>query len=302
MSLCLHLRILYLSQMVNTLLSSLRHVLKQQDEFRARIKHRHQTFWTPENAELVRNTPAYAGDSLEKWQDVPLWQRKLSNKYNARQFAVAMGCKVADLYWKGRNPEEIDFDSLPEQFVIRPTIGHSSGNVFVMDKGLNYFDNKSYTAGQIRMALGQAISTSPNLEFLIEEFLQENAGEYKILNDYKFFCFNGEIASCQLINRLGPKAGFGSFYDEYWRPMEAVHPGYTLIPPQPRPNCLEEMVEHVKTLSKAYQIFCRIDFYATTKGAVFGEFTPTPGMGAGYSKFGQRLLLSYWDKYCTGLV
>jgi len=213
-----------------------------------------------------------------------------------------MGCKVADLYWKGRDPANIDFGHLPEQFVIRPTIGHSSGNVFVMDKGLNHFSGTTYTAEQIRSTMAKAILALPKLEFLIEEFLQEHAEGYKILNDYKFFCFNGEIASCQLINRLGPKAGLGSFYDEHWQPMEAVHPGYTLTSPQPRPDCLEEMVAQVKMLSKVYQIFCRIDFYATTKGAVFGEFTPTPGMGAGYSRFGQKLLLSYWDKYCTGLV
>jgi hypothetical protein len=243
-----------------------------------------------------------AEDALQQWQDVENWQRKLSNKHNARLFAAKMGCKVASLYWKGRNPDDINFDKLPEQYVIRPTIGHSSANVFIMDKGLNYFDQIIYTPEEIKMALKQALGESTRLEFLIEEFLQEEPGKYKILNDYKFFCFNGEIASCQLINRLGPKAGFGSFYDENWQPMEAVHPGYTLVPPQPKPACLEEMVAYVKTLSKAYKIFCRIDFYATTKGAVFGEFTPTPGMGAGYSRFGRQLLLSYWDKYCKGLV
>lgn len=297
-----HLRTLFLKQMINTVFRSFRRILKPQDQLSRRIQERHEIFWTPDNAEEIRNTPARAEDSLEKWQDVENWQRKLSNKYNARQFALKMGCKVADLYWKGCNPDDIDFNSLPAQYVIRPTIGHSSVNVFIMDDGLNYFDETTYTPEQIKMAMRQALQHTPWMEFLIEEFLQEQAGSYKILNDYKFFCFNGEIASCQLINRLGPKAGFGSFYDENWTPMQAVHPGYTLVPPQPKPDCLVEMVEHVKRLSSAYKIFCRIDFYATTKGAVFGEFTPTPGMGAGYSAFGRRLLISHWDKYCTGLV
>jgi hypothetical protein len=132
--------------------------------------------------------------------------------------------------------------------------------------------------------------------------LQEEPGEYHILSDYKFFCFNGEIASCQVINRTGPRAGYGSFYDENWNSMEAVHPGYPIIKAQPKPACLDEMIGQVKKLSRAYQIFVRIDFYATTKGAVFGEFTPTPGLGYGYSVYGQKLLLSYWDKYCGGLV
>lgn len=288
--------------MVSSMLGTIRRVFKQQDEFSKRIKHRHRAFWSPENAEDVRNTIMDAEDSMERWQREEYWQRKLSNKYNAKQFALKLGCKVADLYWNGRDVETIDFSQFPEQYVIRPTIGHSSGNVFIMDKGYNLFDNLYYENEDIRRLLASKLAESPRLEFLIEEFLQEEPGKYKVLNDYKFFCFNGEIASCQLINRLGPKAGFGSFYDEHWNPMEAVHPGYTLVAPKPRPECLEEMVQQVKVLSRAYKIFCRIDFYATTKGAVFGEFTPTPGMGEGYSKFGQRLLLRYWDKYCADLV
>jgi hypothetical protein len=288
--------------MVSSMLGRLKSIFREQEEFSRRIKHRHRLFWSPHNAEDVRNTIMSSEDSMEKWQDVAHWQRKLSNKYNAKQFAIKMGCNVANLYWKGRDVHTIDFNHLPKQYVIRPTVGHSSGNVFVMNDGYNLFDNRSYEAAEIRGKLALKLAEKPRLEFLIEEFLQEEPDQYKVLNDYKFFCFNGEIASCQLINRLGPKAGFGSFYDEHWNPMEAVHPGYTLVAPKPRPECLEEMVQQVKILSEAYKIFCRIDFYATTKGAVFGEFTPTPGMGEGYSKFGQRLLLNYWDKYCAGLV
>ena len=288
--------------MVSSMLGRLKSIFREQEEFSRRIKHRHRLFWSPHNAEDVRNTIMSSEDSMEKWQDVAHWQRKLSNKYNAKQFAIKMGCNVANLYWKGRDVHTIDFNHLPKQYVIRPTVGHSSGNVFVMNDGYNLFDNSSYEAAEIRGKLALKLAEKPRLEFLIEEFLQEEPDQCKVLNDYKFFCFNGEIASCQLINRLGPKAGFGSFYDEHWNPMKAVHPGYTLVAPKPRPECLEEMVQQVKILSEAYKIFCRIDFYATTKGAVFGEFTPTPGMGEGYSKFGQRLLLNYWDKYCAGLV
>lgn len=284
------------------MLTIIRKLVKNQSEFTKRIKRRHREFWLPGNAEEVRNSNVSIDDPLHKWQDVINWQRKLSNKYNAKVFAQKLGCKVSDLYWRGSDVNQIDFNSLPDQYVIRPTIGHSSKSVFLMNKGLNLFDQKTYTPEAIRNALEQQIQQSPRLEFLIEEFLQETPGEYKVLSDYKFFCFNGEIASCQLINRTGPKAGFGSFYDEHWNPMEAVHPGYTLVPPQPAPACLEEMVDQVKKLSKAYQIFCRIDFYATTKGAVFGEFTPTPGLGQGYSSFGQNLLVAYWDKHCKGLI
>jgi|GEM_PF-4584766 len=52
--------------MTGNVLSSLRQVLKKQDEFNRRIKHRHKIFWTPDDAEEIRNTPTNSGDSIEK--------------------------------------------------------------------------------------------------------------------------------------------------------------------------------------------------------------------------------------------
>jgi hypothetical protein len=43
------------------------------------------------------------------------------------------------------------------------------------------------------------------------------------------------------------------------------------------------MTEAAVRFSKAYEIFCRVDFYATDKGAVFGEFTPIPAVGKGFT-------------------
>ncbi|MEJ7682262.1 MAG: hypothetical protein WKG06_31315 [Segetibacter sp.] len=71
-----------------------------------------------------------ANDTMEKWKDVKNWQRKLSNKYNSREFARKHSCRVPELYWKGNNYTAIDFDNLPEHYVIRPTKGHSLKLVF----------------------------------------------------------------------------------------------------------------------------------------------------------------------------
>ena len=77
---------------------------------------------------------------------------------------------------------------------------------------------------------------------------------------------------------------------------------YPLGEVQQPPKCLSEMIECARRLSKAYEIFCRIDFYATDKGAVFGEFTPTPAVGNGFTPNGDKLLADYWDRYCKGSI
>ena len=60
------------------------------------------------------------------------------------------------------------------------------------------------------------------------------------------------------------------------------------------PECFDEMVEAVKKIGSTLGIYMRIDMYATAKGAVFGEFTPTPHGGKGYSEWADKYLGSFW--------
>jgi hypothetical protein len=271
-------------------------------EFTDRVLKRHKIFWGDPASEKIRNVRMSHTDPIEKWMDVPFWQRKLSNKANAREFALLQGCKVPDLYWRGSDVEHIDFSILPPYYVIRPTTGHSSKMVFVMDHGTNLFDGNKYTPAEIVAALKPAVEMKADQEFLIEEFLQNEEGKHDILTDYKFFCFNGEIATVWEIQRTGPKTGFATFYDENWNQIDEVHMFYPPKPKGPAPECFPDMVRQAKSLSKAYGIFVRLDFYATNRGAVFGEFTPTPALGKGHTRFGKRLMIKYWDKYCKGLI
>ena len=284
------------------ILKNIYRMVRDSGEFPARIRARHKIFWSDPLAEEIRNDKMNESDPLEKWMDVPHWQRKLSNKFNAREFAKMQGCQVPDLYWKGRDVDSIDFSSLPEHYVIRPTIGHSANFVYLMKNGLNLFDNKTYTPDEIKQDLKNAIAGVAHLEFLFEEFVQTEAGEYRIPNDYKFWCFRGVIASIAVIDRVSPKLGYSHFYDENWQKMKKIHfkyPGKEELQP---PLCFNEMLMHAKKLSTAYGIFVRLDFFATNKGPVFGEFTPTPAMGKSFTPYGKKLLLNYWDKYCPGLV
>jgi hypothetical protein len=277
-------------------------IFKMPNEITTRIKTRHRKFWSDPNAEKVRNTFTAPDDPIEKWRNVENWQRKLSNKLNSRNFALAHNCRVPQLYWCGRNIKDINFDAFPKNYVIRPTIGHSSKLVFLMKEGYNLFENKAYSTDELKAVLQQAIDNNENLQFLIEEFLKDESGEQKILNDYKLFCFNGEIACVNIIDRFSPNTGTSTFYTEQWELIPSVNKIYPSGSYTPPPKCFNEILAQAKELSKSYKVFVRIDLYATDKGAVFGEFTPTPGMGGGFTKFGQKLLISYWNKYCNGMI
>ncbi len=109
---------------------------------------------------------------------------------------------------------------------------------------------------------------------------------------------DGEVAAIQVIDRLGPCKGFTSCYDENWQLIENVNIYYSKGAYQPPPEGLKEMAEKAKELSKACGIFCRIDFYATDKGALFGEFTPTPFMGSFFTPEADKSSINYWDRFC----
>jgi hypothetical protein len=271
-------------------------------KFSERLKNRHKIFWNDPNAEVVRNTIMDASDPMEKWQDARLWQRKLSNKYNSREFARKHDCRVAKLYWKGRDYHNINFDSFPDFFVIRPTIGHSLNQVFLMKGSFNLMDEKTYSKDDIKLALSKALSANEKLEFLIEEFVRTEAGEYRIPDDYKFYMFNGEIGCIQVINRVNNKEGYTSWYDKDWNLLPNLTTNFPDGARQPRPECFLEMIEFAKKLSESYRIFIRIDLYATDKGAVFGEVTPTPALGIGFTPLADNILTRYWDRFCKEMI
>jgi hypothetical protein len=275
---------------------------KGHGELSRRIKLRHLTFWKQADSEIVRNTIMQSSDPIEKWKDAENWQRKLSNKQNAREFAKMFGCRVPDLYWSGRDIGNLDFTNLPKQFVIRPTIGYSCQLVCLMNDGYDMMNNCYYSNNDLQELMRRALETNPYQEFLIEEFLKDEDGNYRIPDDYKIFMFNGELAVIELINRVKPKYGFERAYDENWNMIFDIATDFPRAEYQNPPKCLPQIIADAKKLSKAYEIFVRIDFYATDKGAVFGEFTPTPDFGNYFTPKADKMFIDYWDRYCKGKI
>ncbi|MBE9586641.1 hypothetical protein IM792_19485 [Mucilaginibacter sp. JRF] len=270
--------------------------------FTNRIKRRHKAFWQSAGAEELRNTPIQNFASLDDLRSQPHWQRILSNKANASRFAAMYGCQTPTIYWQGRNVNDIDFNAIPAQFVIKPTVGHSCNNVFLINNGYNYMDKRYYTRRELLVEMEQTLAENPLTEILIEEFLTCEQGEYRIPVDYKLHAFNGEIARIEAIHRIGPREGTVNVYDKYWSPKENIGKKYVNALDATPPKCIAQIISQANVLSKAYQIYVRIDFYATSRGAVFGEFTPTPGIGVGFTKNADRLFTYYWDEYCKGMI
>lgn len=180
---------------------------------------------------------------------------------------------------------DIDFDSLPEKFVLK--CNHGSGmNIVVKDKSkLNLPKTRRWLDGWLKVDyahIGDAFelhySAIPR-KIIAEQFIEEMDGN---LHDYKIYCFNGEPKFIQVIGdrNLEKHTGFNMVYDTNWKKtMQLVAINY---PPYendiPRPTVLPQLLEVAKCLSEP---FChvRVDLYVIHDKVYFSEMTFTPFSG-----------------------
>lgn len=57
-----------------------------------------------------------------------------------------------------------------------------------------------------------------------------------------------------------------------------------------KPKFFENLIEIAESVSRDFPYVMRLDFYISTKGVVFGEFTPNPGNGNDFTEFGERCM------------
>lgn len=207
---------------------------------------------------------------------------QLADKYNVRDYIKQ---KVGEQYLNDllgvyKTPKEIDFEQLPEKFVLKCV--HGSGfNLIVKNKKdiclkqtiklLKKWQKKNY------YNKGKEWSYK-NIEPLIiaEKFLEDSKN--KIINDYKFFCFNGEIKFIQ-VDLERKVNNYRCHYDTNWQKLPFYHeknPFYTGEAEQP--SNLEDMIYVAQTLSKDIP-FVRVDLYSIDNKTIFGEMTFYPSNG-----------------------
>lgn len=182
---------------------------------------------------------------------------------------------------------EIDFDNLPEAFVMKMT--NASGRNFICldKKNVDYalleekFDSWMKDS-DFGVSSGEWQYSHIKPRIIIEEYLSE-FGEKSVI-DYKFHCFNGNVASCLVAFDRDSEHPHSNVclddYDLHWNRTghmkEEYNPTGKLIP---RPHLLDDMVSIASSLSKGLD-YVRVDLYdVVVDGAekvLFGELTFTP--------------------------
>lgn len=217
--------------------------------------------------------------------DTTIWTR-LADKYNVRGYIEECGLSdiLVPLYGYWDNANQIDFDSLPNGFVLKTTQG-SGDIIIVTDKSKI---NKSKVISQMNKSVNirygeleggkHYMRIKPGI--IVEGLLENDKESLKYSSsiiDYKIWCFNGVpyyIWTC--CNRDSEGADVMT-YDTSW----VAHPEYSVFNKHYRegiimrkPDNLDDMLTIAVQLSKPFPVV-RVDLYNIGGKIYFGEMTFT---------------------------
>ncbi len=182
-------------------------------------------------------------------------------------------------------PEDIDFDILPNQFVLKTTHGGGSrgvvicSNICSFDRGGAVKKLRKSMKQNIYRALREWPYKTVKPKIIAEKYLCDEYGT-DYLTDYKFFCFNG-YADCVMIciDRQKDDSKF-YFFDREWKllPLNVRGKNTDSSFMLPKPACIQEMFEIAGKLSEGIP-FLRVDLYCSEGKTYFGEATFFPDSG-----------------------
>lgn len=197
--------------------------------------------------------------------------------------------------------EDIDFDALPDQFVLKCT--HDSGG-FVICRNKDKF-NVDMARKKLKARL------TNNFYYVGREWPYKNvvpriiAEQYmgEDLRDYKMFSFEGVPRMTLVCSERFTEDGLKEdFYDEAWNHLDIQRPAHAnAILPIVRPKQYKLMKELAAKLSQKIP-FVRIDFYEINEKVYFGEITFYPASGfEGFRSESWDMKMGNWIKLPGGM-
>ncbi|MBQ8058632.1 MAG: carbonic anhydrase [Prevotella sp.] len=211
------------------------------------------------------------------------------DKYEVRKYIEKKGLSdtLVNLYGVWDNANDIDFNSLPNSFILKTTNGGGGENVIIVSDKANedtesikkrldsWLNKNSGNAGREWAYTGIKKSRIIAEGLLINEKCPE-AG----IEDFKIFCFDGK-PFCVQVDSGRFESHHQNFYDMEWKSL-GVHCTYPEGEGIDKPTGFDEMKRLASRLSADFP-FVRVDLYNVGGKTYFGELTFYPS--SGYGKF-----------------
>ena len=222
------------------------------------------------------------------FSDTSEWT-ELADKYRVRQYVedLGLGQYLVKLYAVWFNASEVNFDALPETFIIKANNGDGKGTNKIIRKSELTEEKKAELVAMIddwlhRKNIG-ALHAEPQYKgmkpcVIAEEVLPCDPGT-TTLTDYKIWCFNGKAYYVWICNdrSKGGNSAHVMTYDLDWN----AHPEFSVFNSDylrgeimPKPQNFEEMIQVAEKLSQGFPEL-RVDLYNVQGKIYFGELTFT---------------------------
>lgn len=230
----------------------------------------------------------------EKLQWLKVYNREerftqMVDKITAKEYAAKM---IGDKYiiptlgvWD--RFENINFDELPNQFVLKTNNGGgNTGVVVCKDKAqLNKDEARARLENSLKFSIYDLFREWPykhvTPKIFAEAYMADDSEFNKGgLSDYKFTCFNGTADNVMVCcDRQSGETKF-YFFDQKWDLLPLNKRGKETDPSfkLPKPDCMDEMFEIAGKLSVGIP-FLRVDLYCINGRPYFGETTFYPASG-----------------------
>lgn len=223
-----------------------------------------------------------------------------ADKYAVREYVKDCGCEeiLNELIGVYDKVEEIPWDTLPKQFVIKWNFGCGE-NLIVFDKDkLDIQEAKKQlkkwykTRNTFYLTYSEMQYKGIPPKLICEKLIETEDGGLPV--DYKFYCFNGKaefVLTCLGRGEAGHKTQF-YFFDRNWN-LKRINKASKEAPSDftlPKPQNIDQLFDYAERLSKPFP-FVRADFYLEKGKITFGELTFTPGGGFDNNRLPETQLL-----------
>ena len=172
---------------------------------------------------------------------------------------------------------EIDFDLLPDSFVIKPN--NSSGRVLIckdkklLDRKVAYRIIEKWQKENLTKETGEWFYEKIPYKIICEKFLADD------ISDYKLYFAGGKFICTQVIAGRHSHNKTYTYYDENWNLLPIVRYGMPRTSElQTMPQKYKEMIELAKKLAADFN-FMRVDLYYENDNIYFGELSFYPNNG-----------------------
>lgn len=222
------------------------------------------------------------------YSDTTRWT-ELADKRTVRDYVekIGLGDTLVKLYATWYKKEEVNFDVLPETFIIKANNGDGKGTNKIIrkseltpEKKVEYIERIGEWLSRKNIGALHAEPHYKNMKpcVIAEEVLPFEKGATSLI-DYKMWCFNGKCYYTFVCNERNANGNSAHVmvYDMNWN----AHPEFSVFNSDylrgdiiPKPKNFDKMVEISEKLSNGFPEL-RVDLYNIDGNIYFGELTFT---------------------------